>query len=69
MCIESRHDHDRGQIHVPTESTLLLTVRVPVEELPRGTVGKDGPNKSEKSGVVTTTKMDVNRSGYRWYPE
>jgi hypothetical protein len=45
----------------PLNPPWLLIVRVPVEELPRGTVGKDGPNKSEKSGVVTITKMDVRR--------
>jgi len=45
----------------PLNPPWLLMVSVPVEELPRRIVGKDGPNKSEKSGVVTMTKMDVNR--------
>jgi hypothetical protein len=43
----------------PLKPPWLLIVSVPLEELPRGILVDTGPNKSEKSGAVTVTKMDV----------
>jgi hypothetical protein len=43
----------------PLNPPWLLIVSVPLEELPRGILLDTGPNRSEKSGAVTVTKMDV----------
>ena len=45
----------------PLNRPWLLIVSVPLEELPRGMLGNGGLNESEKSGVVTTTKIDAYR--------
>jgi len=52
---------DALRVTFPLNPLMLLIVKVLLEELPRGILKNVGLDESEKSGLVTMTKIDMNR--------
>jgi hypothetical protein len=52
---------DALRVTFPLNPLMLLIVKVLLEEPPRGILKNEELDESEKSGLVTTTKIDANR--------